>query len=267
LARQAGQAAVSHRAAARVQETDQAQSRRLDSCGRGQSLAGRQPMAPGPVAAREPFIVGVIGNLDPASADFAKHLARFARTPLYLGIRINHTDLKRGLDDKRFLDHLRLLVKHDRVLDVNGGPDMPADVARLAQRLPELRIVINHAANVTIDGKAVPAEWLKGMRAAAAGKNVFCKVSALVEGTRRDRDDVPTDVAHYRPLLDALWAACGADRLTSGSNWPVCENAAAYATVHGIVRAYFAPRGKAAMEKFFMGNAVKAYKPVDRSGP
>lgn len=217
------------------------------------------------LAEKDAFIVGVVGHLDPASAEFAKHLDRFARAPLFRGIRINHSDLRRALDRQAYLDHLRLLTKHDRALDVNGGPEMPADVARLSQALPELRIVINHAANLKIDGAAVPSDWLKGMRAAAAGKQVFCKISALVECTRRNKGDAPADVAFYRPVLDAVWDVFGEDRLLYGSNWPVCEQSAPYATVHEIVRAYFDKRGNAAAEKFFLRNSVAAYKPVDRS--
>jgi predicted TIM-barrel fold metal-dependent hydrolase len=152
----------------------------------------------------------------------------------------------------------------DRVLDVNGGPDLlPANVARLARLVPKLRIVINHAANPRIDRKANLERWQTGMRAAAAETNVYCKVSALVEGTRRTKGDAPTELAYYRPMLDTLWAAFGKNRLIYGSNWPVCENAASYATVHGIAEAYFREPGKAAAEKFFRKNAVAVYKLVD----
>lgn len=216
------------------------------------------------LAAREPFLVGVVGHLDPASADFPKLWARFVKDPLFRGIRINHAELKKGLDDEGFRRNLGLLVEHDRELDVNGGPDMPADVARLAKALPELRVVVNHGANVRIDGKAPPADWLKGMRAAAAGKKVFCKVSALVEGTGRQQRDAPTDVDFYKPVLDALWETFGADRLIYGSNWPVSERAAGYATVYGIVSSYFHAKGQEALERFLRRNALTAYKPGDQ---
>jgi L-fuconolactonase len=217
------------------------------------------------LARKEPFIVGVVGRLDPAQADFAKNLARFVRDPVFRGIRVNHAELRKGIEQKAFLDNLRLLVKHDRELDLNGGLDLPADVERLARAIPDLRIVINHAANLRIDGNAPPENWLKRMRAAAAGKNVYCKVSALVEGTGRKRGDVPANGEHYRPILDALWDLFGENRLIYGSNWPVSENAAPYATVFEIVHAYFRKRGAVAAEKFFERNAVAAYKPADRN--
>jgi predicted TIM-barrel fold metal-dependent hydrolase len=103
------------------------------------------------------------------------------------------------------------------------------------------------------------------MSAAAKGKHVFCKVSALVDGTRRSNGDAPRDVEFYRPVLDGVWEAFGEDRLIFGSNWPVSDRFATYGVVHSIVQSYFAARGKAAAEKFFRNNAVAAYKLLGRS--
>ncbi|HQU47006.1 MAG TPA: amidohydrolase family protein, partial [Pirellulales bacterium] len=92
------------------------------------------------LASREPFIVGLVGRLDSTSEDFAKHLARFAKNRVFRGIRVNHDELKAALGRKAQRERLRLLVEADRELDVNGGPEMPADVARLARDMPDLRI-------------------------------------------------------------------------------------------------------------------------------
>jgi predicted TIM-barrel fold metal-dependent hydrolase len=216
------------------------------------------------IARRHRTIIGVVGRLDPLDSAFPRLLARFAKDPLFRGIRIDHATLRKGLGQKAFLDHIRRLAESDRQLDVNGGSDMPADVARLARLVPQLRVVINHAGNLTVDGKAPPTAWLAGMRAAAQGRQVFCKVSALVEGTRKTRGDAPKDVAFYRPVLDALWQTFGADRLIYGSNWPVCVRAASYATAHAIVAAYFTERGERALRRFFRGNALRVYKPLTK---
>ena len=134
---------------------------------------------------------------------------------------------------------------------------MPADVARLAEKAPKLRIVINHAANLRIDGKEPPAKWHEGMQAAAKRSNVFCKVSALVEQT--GKKPAPRDVDYYRPVLDTLWAAFGENRLIFGSNWPVSNGGAPYESVVGIVHDYFAAKGDRAARKFFLGNSQAAY--------
>ncbi len=211
-------------------------------------------------AQANPVIFGVIGNLKPASEDFGKRLQRFAKNEIFRGIRINVGDLKKGLAEKQYLRDLKLFSDLGLTLDVNGGPDTPAEVAKLAQELPELTICINHCGNVRIDGKAPPADWLAGMEAAAEHRQVFCKISALVEGTGKRDGDAPRDVNVYKPVLDALWDIWGGDRLIYGSNWPVSVRAASYETVLGIVRDYFAIQPRAVQAQFFAGNAQTAYR-------
>lgn len=208
------------------------------------------------LAEKDPFIVGVVGRLDPASEDFEKNLRRFASNPLFRGIRINHDELKAGLKGN-LVERCKLLADLGLTLDVNGGPDMPADVAVLAEKLPKLRIVINHAANLKIDGKEPPAQWREGMAAAAKRPNVYCKVSALVEQT--GQKDAPREVKYYQPVLDALWEMFGEDRLVYGSNWPVSSRPAPYEVVVGIVRDYFTAKGEKAAAKFFLANSQAAY--------
>src|SRR3954454_21739162 len=81
------------------------------------------------LAAKDKFLVGVVGHLDPAADHFAKHVGRFARDPLFRGIRISHDDLRAGLAGK-LVERCQLLVDHDLALDVNGGracrPTWPA---------------------------------------------------------------------------------------------------------------------------------------------
>jgi predicted TIM-barrel fold metal-dependent hydrolase len=201
------------------------------------------------LAEKTKYIVGVVGQLDPAAESFEKYILRFARNPLYRGIRISHGALPNGLKGN-LVERCKLLIDHDLELDVNGGPDMPAQVAILAEKLPGLRIVINHCANVGIDGKATPTKWREGMAAAARRSNVFCKVSALPAAMRVD---------HYRPVLDALWTLFGEDRLLFGSNWPVSNRGEQFGAVLGFVHEYFAEKGVAATKKFFHNNSQVAY--------
>jgi predicted TIM-barrel fold metal-dependent hydrolase len=216
------------------------------------------------LAAKDRSLVGLVGHLTPGGDGFPDQLKGFARDPLFRGIRISGGDLETRLAQPRFVNDLKRLADEDLEVDVNGGPDMLPGVARLAGRVPDLRLVINHVANVPIDGKAVRRDWLAGMRAAAKHAHVFCKVSALVEGTGRTKGDAPADVEFYRPVLDALWETFGEDRRVYGSNWPVSERFAPYARVLAIVRSYFQGKGKSATEKFFWRNALAAYKWVQR---
>lgn len=216
------------------------------------------------LAKENKFLAGIVGRLDPSDKMFSINWKRFSKNPLYVGIRVNHGDLQKGLEDKSYIENLRMIASDHRELDVNGGPNTPVEVARLAKIIPELRIVINHEANLVIDGRPVPKDWLEAMQMAAGNKNVFCKVSALVEGTRKTISDVPKDVGFYKPVLDSLWNLFGEDRLIFGSNWPVSARVATYSTLHNIVHNYFSTKGKDAAEKYFMKNAVAAYRPPTR---
>jgi L-fuconolactonase len=220
------------------------------------------------LAKNEPVMFGVIGNLKPGSEGFAGRLRRFAKNELYRGIRINVEDVRKGLGQPEFVKDLQAFADLGLTLEVNGGPDTPAEVARLAMAIPRLTNCINHCGNVRIDGTEPPASWLAGMKEAAEHQRVFCKVSALVEGTGKREMDAPRDVAYYQPVLDALWDIWGEDRLMYGSNWPVSLRFASYETVLGIVRDYFAARSRIVQEKFFAGNAARAYRwPAPRKIP
>lgn len=216
------------------------------------------------LAAREPAIVGFVGRLTPGEEGFAAHLARFAANPLYRGIRVGGAQLAAGLERAEYRRDLARLAERDLELDVNGGPDLLETVNRLAREIPALRIVINHVANVKIDGRAPPEAWRRGIEAAARHPQVYCKVSALAENTGAQAGEAPKEVDFYRPLLDALWDTFGEDRLIYGSNWPVSDRGAPYSVVYAIVAKYVGEKGREAESKFFEGNALRAYKWVVR---
>lgn len=210
------------------------------------------------LASRDPFLVGIVGRIDISSVDFPQHLGRFARNPLYRGIRILSDELIQGLEaGGQLLDHCRLLIDHNLELDVNGGPNTPQLVARLATELPRLRMVINHVGNLPIDGLAPPRAWIEGMENAAKHPNVFCKVSALVEQT--GKSPAPNDNDFYAPVLTTLWRVFGEDRLIFGSNWPVSDRGAPLESVVKIVRNFFMTKGERIAKKFFQENSRNAY--------
>jgi L-fuconolactonase len=208
----------------------------------------------------EPFLLGLVGHLEPAGADYAANLKKFAADKRFRGIRINGGTMVKGLADEKFVGDIKLLADNDLELDINGGPDILPNTAKLAEKFPSLRILINHCANVKIDGKAPPPNWVHDMQICAEQKNVFVKVSALVEGSGKSDGTAPADVEFYKPVLDTLWSAFGEDRLIYGSNWPVSERFAPYERVQSIVAQYFKSKGQAAADKYFSLNAKKAYK-------
>jgi len=217
------------------------------------------------LAANDVFLVGFVGNLPVGKEEFARqHFRRFAAQRLFRGVRLGAGQLQQGLSNQRFRADLNLLADRNLCLDLLGGPDMLPAVAQLAEAAPGLRMVIDHVANLRIDGKAPPVDWVRGMQSAARCKNVSCKVSGLVEGTGRTDGTAPRDAGFYQPVLDAIWSAFGEERLVYGSNWPVSERFAPLATVQQIVHDYFSAKGKTALENVFWKNAKAIYKWVNR---
>ena len=216
------------------------------------------------LAKEDRFIVGLCGNLPLGTPEFAAHLKRFAANELWLGMRHRRRDLAADLKNPDFLRDVKLLADHGKQLDVLIRPTHLTLVDQLALAVPDLRIVIDHFANTKIDGKNVDEDWTGGIRQVARNRNVFMKVSGLVEGTGRRDGSAPTDVGYYRPWIDVVWEAFGEDRLVYGSNWPVSWRFASLETVQALVHDYFSAKGTGPLRKVFAENARTAYRFVDR---
>lgn len=217
------------------------------------------------LAAQDTFIVGLVGNLPVGDPSFPDHLRRFARNPLFRGLRIGSDKLRRALSERPVVRHLEHLADRDLSLDLLIGPGDLPHAAELARRIKTLRVIVDHVANLRIDGGPPPAEWVDGMARVAAHPNTFCKVSGLVEGTGKSDGTAPKESSYYEPVLQTIWRVFGEDRLIYGSNWPVSERFAPCGTVQGIVHAAFQARGQAALTKVFAANAWTAYRWIQRS--
>lgn len=206
------------------------------------------------LADRHPIIVGVVGNLVPGAPEFAAHLARFSRHPLFRGIRIGARRLADGLGTSAFEADMRRLADAGLALDLLGPAAMLDDAVRLARLAPDLRIVIDH----------LPfAEWdesLEGARRALVPFRDHPRVYAKVSGVLRPGDPLaPSSLDAYRPRLDLLWDVFGRDRVLFGSNWPVSNRIASYADTHRVVANYAGERGGDDAERFFWRNSHDVY--------
>jgi L-fuconolactonase len=205
------------------------------------------------LAKDNPVIVGFVGHLDPGKPEFRDNLNRFRRNELFRGIRIGENPLHDALGDPAAMADLHRLADADLTLDVLGNAPLLSDVAKLSDRIPNLRIVIDH---LPFDSAPGALQELRGR------KQVFAKVSGVV---RIVNGRVPDNAGYYRKPLDELWSVFGESRVIYGSNWPVCELVAPYPVVLKVVREYFEAKGPAAATKYFRTNAANAYKSISRS--
>src|SRR5258708_4576224 len=146
------------------------------------------------LAAKHPVIVGTVGHLEPGKPEFRKALARFHKNPLFRGIRLGAAGgrgFAPGVPESDFISDMRALADAGLELDAIGGPSLLPHVVRLTDRVPALRIVINH---LPFDPPADGALRELGKRA-----QVYAKVSNV---PRRSGERVPDDVDFYRPAPD-----------------------------------------------------------------
>ncbi len=204
----------------------------------------------------EPFVLGVIGNLDPRTADFTAHLERFARDPLFRGIRCGGAQLA-GADSSDARQRLAGLARYGLTLDLQAGMPHLAAVADLARALPALRIVVNHLGLVAIDGACPDREWTRAVQGLAELPSVFMKVSAFQELSRVQ--PAPLALSYYEPVFEVVWQAFGADRLVFGSDWPVSARAGTLAAGLDLWREYATRHGAAALQAVLGGTACRAY--------
>ena len=209
------------------------------------------------VTPEDPWILGVVGYIG-SDDDFAANVDRLAANPFYRGIRA-------GADfvddtDGHALERVESMAEHDLMVDICGTVNRADDICSLADRVPQLRWVLNHCGEPSIDGKAPDPSWINYIQAVSQFPQIFCKVSGLVEYSQIK--PAPSELDYYLPVLEVLWDAFGEDRLIYGSNWPVCDVDSDHDTVQAIVRSFFEPKGEVAQEKYWWKNAKAAYKYV-----
>lgn len=210
------------------------------------------------IAAKDNIIVGTVGNLEPGKPGFRAELDRLHRNPLFLGIRYGNLwgrDLGAEIGKPAFVADLKALADAGLVLDTaNQTPELIAAALRVTDRVPNLRVVVDHLPQL-----AAPAD--ANLRELGRRPQVYVKISEVLRriGTGAD-SRVPTDLAFYRPKLDELFGIFGEDRLLFGSDWPNSDNWAPYSQVFGIVHEYFRGKGTAVAGKYFVDNAFAAYR-------
>lgn len=218
------------------------------------------------VAAKDTIIVGTIGDLEPGAPGFAKHLERLHKNPLFRGIRygnIWNRDLGSAISNSGFINDLKMLAQAGLVLDTaNPDPTLIHAVVRLSDRIPNLKIVLDHLPELTppkdsAARKACDAD----LRLLGKRPHLFAKVSGIV---RSVGGRVPLDLDFYRDRLDRIWEIFGPDRLLYGSDWPNSDLVASYADVFRLAKEFISAKGSAAIEKFYWKNSVEAYSWIQR---
>jgi L-fuconolactonase len=218
------------------------------------------------VAAKDTIMVGTVGDLEPGKPEFAGHLERFHRNPLFRGIRCGNLwgrNLGAELSAAAFVEDLKRLSDAGLSLDTaNPNPALIEAVVRVTDKVPDLRVIVDHLPQLNPpEAGAARDAYYGNLRELGKRPRVYVKISEVL---RRVDGRVPEDLDFYRPRMDELFGIFGENRVLYGSDWPNSDNWAPVEVGMKVVREYFMSKGQAVAEKYFWRNSVAAYRWVKR---
>ena len=209
------------------------------------------------IAQSTEFVAGVVAWADIRSPSFGDDLDSLTSRPGLVGIR--HQVEDDPDDDWLIREHsirgLKEIAARGLAYDMLVKPRHMKHVTTVAERVPDLRMVIDHIAKPLIKDHVVEP-WATDMASIASIPGVYCKVSSMV--TEADHagwtvDDLVPYVSHVRERF-------GLDRLMFGSDWPVCLLAATYDRVYEAALGALGPVTEEERAGFLGGNAARFYR-------
>ncbi len=211
-------------------------------------------------AAHFDWVAGIVGWLpllrpDETARKLADHQRR---NKLFKGMRhLIHTEADPDwVVQAIVIESLKLLAAHGYTFDVVAVfPNHLRHVPTLSERVPDLKIVIDHLAKPPYTSSSDMAVWRDQMRAAAHNPNVYAKISGL--NTAVGKPD--WTAADLQPAIDFALDTFGADRLMFGSDWPVAILAGDYAKVVAETRVCLSGLSAADQAAIWSGTANRFY--------
>lgn len=211
------------------------------------------------MAQEDPIMVGYVGNLEPQKPEFREYLDRYRKNPLFRGIRCGNIwgrSLVADVAKPEFIAGIKELAAAGLIMDTaNPRPDLLEACVKLTDKVPELRLMIDH-----LPGMQTPPD--PAVLKELAKRDVYVKGSVIA---RRLNGQVQMDPSLYKPTLDLIWDTFGEDRVVFGSDWPNSTgNWVTYEQTLTVARQYLASKPPSVGEKYFWRNSIAAYKWIKR---
>ncbi|GGG00200.1 amidohydrolase family protein [Paenibacillus abyssi] len=210
-------------------------------------------------ASKKEWVAGVVGwvPLDKPGEANAK-LEEFSKNPYFKGVRhlIHMYDDPDWIVKDVVIEGLQVLASYDLTFDLVAiFPNHINHVSTLVERVPNLKIVVDHLAKPPIKDKIFDP-WAERMRIAASYTNVYAKISGL--NTTADPEN--WTAADFQPYIEEAIRCFGADRLMFGSDWPVANLAGDYLKVWTETNKALEGRSTEEINAILGETAIKFYK-------
>jgi L-fuconolactonase len=184
-----------------------------------------------------------------------------------------------AVDRPEFLAGAGLLAAKRLALDTVCAHFQLPQLARLAERLPDLTIVLNHLSPVAHFGSGRLAEddlmaaWKQGVVEIAAHPNIHMKLGGCANpmmahslpafSKLRERENPPTSkqlAELYRPMVGFAIDALGPSRCMFESNFPVDKWGTSYRVLWNAFKRLAQPYSEQERHDLLMGTAARTYR-------
>lgn len=210
--------------------------------------------------------VGAVISVDLYRADFREYMSQFKNSSCIKGIRAGFKSEESILDD-RIVDNIRFLGDIDMRFDFGVPPAWFPDMAKLIRLCAGTQFQADHCGNADpvafFDKDTLLRkpdhdrdEWITGITAIAAEKNVVCKVSGLVSRL----SGYPVTAENLAPIINHCLDIFGADKVMFASDWPWCLKGATLSSWVNLLKQVVKDRSEEDQKKLFHDNAIRHYK-------
>ncbi len=203
-----------------------------------------------------PFIKGVVAWVDLKDPKVGARLDVLQKHKRFKGVRnILHDepDVNWALQPD-VIRGLKELEQRGIPYDVLVKPPHLHIVEPLAEKLPKLKMVIDHIAKPYIKDKKMEP-WAQQMESIAKKTPAYVKLSGMITEADPQRWKAP-DLA---PYVHHVYQAFGPERCMFGSDWPVCQLAGSWKQVLAALTQSLGPLKQDVREQVLGGTAVKFY--------
>ena len=208
------------------------------------------------------WIKGVVGWLplmDP-EATLKALQNQYGREMYFKGVRhlIHDEPDTEWLLQTEVIESLGILAKNDIPFDVVGVLPTHIETAlKVADKIPELRMVFDHLNQPPIANQERFGEWGELMKEAAKHPGFYIKISGMGTTTGKGEDWKTADI---RPYVEFALEHFGTDRCFCGGDWPVSLLAGSYTkTWTNYKEVLSALLDETGLDKVFYSNAARFY--------
>lgn len=152
---------------------------------------------------------------------------------------------------------LALMPKYDLSFDLQVHPSQLGTAVEIADRNPDLTVILDHCALVNYHDPELLAVWREGIRAVAARPNTRMKISAFM------LYDLHFTADSIRPIVSEIIDVFGPGRAFFASNFPVDSLACSFSQLWARYLGAVSDLTEDEQDRLFYRNAAETYRIED----